>query len=176
MDWQANHDSRADGKRAGGRWADSPAIAARIGPWYRLKEWTRFGPSCPNSASTAAILTGAARASADHRCGAAASSDRVATHPTSDYRISVLSRGLSGVRREHACDGTAGSEGTLRPTTDGADRVFDGSLPHAAPGGGSAAGAGAGDRDQFGKHAKVLGRSQPGGGRSVPGTGTAIEG
>lgn len=53
---QANHDSRADGKRAGGRWADSPAIAARIGPWYRLKEWTRFGPSCPNSVSTAAIL------------------------------------------------------------------------------------------------------------------------
>jgi 4-carboxymuconolactone decarboxylase len=48
-------------------------------------------------------------------------------------------------------------------------------VPQAAAGGGSAVGAGAGDRDQFGNHTKVLGTSQPGGGRPLSRTGTAIK-
>ena len=42
-------------RRVGGRRVGSLAIAERIDPWYRLKESTRFGPSCQNSASTAGI-------------------------------------------------------------------------------------------------------------------------
>src|ERR1039458_8855014 len=46
MDWRANPESEAGGRRAGGRRGDSLAIAERIGLWYQPKESTRFGPFC----------------------------------------------------------------------------------------------------------------------------------
>ena len=69
----------------------------------------------------------------------------------------------------------ARAHGALRPSTGSFDCVSDGKLPDAAARGGSAAGAGVGNRDQFGEHAKVLGRSQPGGSRAVSGTGRTTE-
>src|SRR5215471_14730430 len=73
------------------------------------------------------------------------------------------SGGLSRVRRKHARALAAGSHWPLWRATDRFDRLPDSGLPPAAPGGGSLAGAGFGNRHQLGKHTEVLGRSQSSG-------------
>jgi len=58
----------------------------------------------------------------------------------------------------------------------GTDRLSHRSLPFAPARSGRVVGTGPGNPDQFGKHAEMLGRSQPGRGRPLSGTGAAFEG
>src|SRR5271169_1014842 len=110
---------------------------------------------------------GTSRASSDDRPPAPSSSDGGAAAPSSHHRISVSSRGLSGVRWEHAGGATGGGDWTVWSATDSADRLSDGGVPHAAPSGGGPARASTENRNQFGEYPKVLGRGQPSRGRPV---------
>ena len=68
----------------------------------------------------------------------------------------------------------AGGQRELRSPIDSADRLSDGGVSYAPAGGGSPSRAGAVHRDEFGQYSEMLGRSQSGGRRTLPGTGRAI--
>ena len=141
MDWQASLADGAGERRVGGRLAGNRpsrgASAAGCGGKSRRDS------ACPAGAMLALRAWSACegRASADHWRRTAPSGHGDTSHPSSGHRISVPSRGLSRVWREHARRGAGGSNGALRPTVDGSDRVSDSGVPPTTSGGGSSYGS-----------------------------------
>ena len=150
MGWPANRVSGAGGRRAGGSRAANPAIAERIGRLLPVNQVDQIRPVLPDQCrhcghalprkSSKCKLPG-------NRIGIKSPNCR----PSSAHdRISMPSRGLSGVRRKHAREVPEEAQGALRTAIDGADRLPDGHLPHAAAGCGGPVGAGFGNRLSLG--------------------------